>query len=64
MKKKLNFWLIFGVVYIALWIGMAIGSVGTIADADTIGWELPIAMLLLLGSTFVFGIFAALEDRK
>ena len=61
MKYSLEF--ILGIVYITIWVGMAIGTVGQINTPSVYSWELPIVVFIIFLVPFYFGIMAGRKQK-
>ncbi len=64
--KKINFSFTLGVAWIVLFVGLAIGRVGTATPVPGINtsWALPLEVGLMLIPLFIFGYFAGKDVAK
>jgi len=63
MNKKYNFAFVLGIMYIAMFVGIAIASVNQISciDNEPYGWTIIISILGLTLTPFLCGYYAGKE---
>lgn len=56
-------YMILSVAWLALWIGLAVGSVGQTVEQTTYSAFLPFSVLIYFGGTWVLGYLTGAEDN-